>query len=198
MEKDNLIKIYNDIINDEANKEYKVKGYRPLYFVNSNSKILIIGQAPGIKAQETHKVFNDKSGDILREWLGVSKQEFYDENIFSIMPMDFFYPGKGKTGDLPPRKGFASKWHPKIINELKSLKLIILVGLYAVEFYLKDVMEKNLTETIKNYQKYLPLYFPIVHPSPLNFRWHNKNTWFKKEPLKDLKILVRKIINTNN
>lgn len=197
MNNDNLKNIYEQIIKDPLNESLINKGFLPLYKADSNSKILIIGQAPGIKAQESMTLFNDKSGDTLREWLNVSKDEFYDSNNFSILPMDFFYPGKAKTGDKPPRIDFAEKWHPLIINELKNVKLIILTGSYAVNYYLKDTKHKTLTETVKNYKKYLPNYFPTVHPSPLNFRFHNKNPWFKQIVVKDLKNLVRNILNND-
>lgn len=190
----NLIKIKNDIIND--NKEFTNLGYFPLYYVNSKSKILIIGQAPGIKARDSNSAWNDQSGDTLRDWLGVTRNEFYNEDLFGIIPMDFYYPGKGKSGDLPPRKEFAKKWHPLILENLKDIKLIILIGNYAQKYYLNN--KDNLTNNVFNYKKYLPLYFPIVHPSPLNFRWINKNPWFISDVVPELKKLVRNIINKEN
>lgn len=189
-----LKKINHLIIEDDSNIEYKNKGYKPVYVVDSAAKILIIGQAPGIKAQESGRVFEDKSGNELRNWLGVSYEEFYNKENFAILPMDFFYPGSGKTGDLPPRKDFAEKWHSLIINELKEIKLIILMGNYAIKYYLGDKYQKNLTNTVRNYYLFLPKYFPIVHSSPLNFRWHAKNPWFKKEVVPKLSEIVSKII----
>ena len=97
------------------------------------------------------------------------------------MPMDFYYPGKGKTGDLPPRKFIAREYHEKLLQTMPDVQLTILVGRYAVDYYLKGRKERNLTETIRNYAAYLPEYFPIVHPSPLNFRWQGKNPWFQEE-----------------
>lgn len=188
-------KITEEIVEDPLNRDYVLKGFLPVFQVSENSKILIVGQAPGLKAQTKGVLFKDKSGDNLRQWLDVTEKEFYNDELFAVLPIDFFYPGKAKTGDLPPRKEFAEKWHKKILQQLKNVKLTILIGTYANKFYLKDKMEKNLTLTVKNYQNYLPTYFPIVHPSPLNFRWHNKNPWFKKEVIKDLQKLVKKIIN---
>ncbi len=190
----NLEKINNQIIKDPLNEEFIKMGFLPLYKASPKSKILIIGQAPGIKAQESMVLFNDKSGDNLRNWLGVTKEEFYSDDNFSILPVDFFYPGKAKTGDKPPRMAFAEKWHPLILKELKNIKLIILVGSYASKFYLKDKMKKTLTLTLKSYKEYLPKYFPLVHPSPLNFRFHAKNPWFIEKNIKELKKLVRKIL----
>src|SRR5690554_160745 len=191
----NLENIYYDILNDKANQELVNKGYIPLYKVNENSKIIIIGQAPGIKAQEENETWLDQSGDKLRDWLGVTMDEFYNPDLFGQLPMDFFYPGKGKTGDLPPRKDFAKTWHPKILKELKNVKLIVLIGNYSQKHYLKDKYLGNLTKTVKNYQAYLPKYFPIPHPSPLNFRWFNNNKWFEVDVLPEFKKIVNNILN---
>lgn len=189
-----LNQIRQQIMNDSENKEYTKKNLLPIYEVNSKSRILIIGQAPGLKAQLSKTIWNDLSGDRLREWLGVSKEQFYNVDLFGLIPIDFYYPGKSKTGDLPPRKEFAEKWHPLILENLKNVKLILLVGTYAQAFYLKDSRKKTLTETVKAYQEYLPMYLPLSHPSPLNFRWRNKNPWFEKEVIPQLKKLVKDII----
>ncbi|WP_276685820.1 uracil-DNA glycosylase family protein [Gemella morbillorum] len=179
-----------DIMLDADNKVYSDKGIEPLFSAPRTAKILIIGQAPGIKAQESRIFFNDKSGVKLREWMGIDNELFYNSGLIGVVPMDFYYPGKGKSGDLPPRKNFAHKWHPRVLELMPDIKLIILVGKYAQDYYLKDKKEKNLTETVKNYKKYLPKYFPIVHPSPLNFRWQAKNPWFLEEVVPVLKKMV--------
>ena len=191
---DNLDKKFEqlkkDIMSDIDNKRYSDKGIEPLFSAPRTAKILIIGQAPGIKAQESRIFFNDKSGERLREWMGIDNEIFYNSGLIGVVPMDFYYPGKGKSGDLPPRKNFAHKWHPRALELMPDIKLIILVGKYAQDYYLKDKKEKNLTETVKNYKKYLPKYFPIVHPSPLNFRWQAKNPWFLEEVVPELKKMV--------
>ena len=179
-----------DIMLDVDNKVYSDKGSEPLFSAPRTAKILIIGQAPGIKAQESRIFFNDKSGVKLREWMGIDNELFYNSGLIGVVPMDFYYPGKGKSGDLPPRKNFAHKWHPRVLELMPDIKLIILVGKYAQDYYLKDKKEKNLTGTVKNYKKYLPKYFPIVHPSPLNFRWQAKNPWFLEEVVPVLKKMV--------
>lgn len=179
-----------DIMLDVDNKVYSDRGIEPLFSAPRTAKILIIGQAPGIKAQESRIFFNDKSGVKLREWMGIDNELFYNSGLIGVVPMDFYYPGKGKSGDLPPRKNFAHKWHPRVLELMPDIKLIILVGKYAQDYYLKDEKEKNLTETVKNYKKYLPKYFPIVHPSPLNFRWQAKNPWFLEEVVPVLKKMV--------
>lgn len=188
----NLNKIKEAIINDPSNIEKTKLGIMPLYQVSENSKIIIIGQAPGQKAEESGIAWNDLSGDKLRDWLGVSRNQFYDDNIFGIIPMDFYYPGKANHGDLPPRKEFAEMWHSKILKELKEIKLIILVGNYAQKYYLKDKV--SLTNRVKNYKNYLPKYFVLVHPSPLNFRWQAKNPWFMDEVIPDLRIIIQHLI----
>ncbi len=196
LEIENKLKnIYNQIINDQANLKYTDLGWKPLYSVSPKTKILVVGQAPGLKAQLSNLTWNDKSGERLRKWLGVTFEQFYDANLFGMLPMDFYYPGKGKSGDLPPRKDFAKKWHPLILESLSEVRLIILVGQYAQKFYLKNNFEKNLTQTVLNYKKYLPSFFPLVHPSPLNIRWFIKNPWFENEVIKDLKTIVAKILN---
>ena len=161
---------------------------------SSKSKLLIIAQAPGQKAHDRGIPFDDLSGDNLRSWLGVSREQFYNPELFAIMPMGFCFPGKGKSGDLPPRKECAPQWHNKIMEQMKNLELIILVGKYAQEYYLKDNPYKNLTETVISYQEFLPKYFPLVHPSPLNFRWHGKNKWFLESITPELKKMVATIL----
>lgn len=160
---------------------------RPIVQFSSKSKLLIIAQAPGQKTHDKGIPFDDLSGENLRTWLGVSREQFYNPELFAIMPMGFCFPGKGKSGDLPPRKECAPQWHNKIMEQMKNLELIILVGKYAQEYYLKDNPYKNLTETVISYQEFLPKYFPLVHPSPLNFRWHGKNKWFLESITPELK-----------
>lgn len=190
MDKDKIIKLLRD---DPRNKSYTKRGIDPCFQFNKKSKILIIGQAPGKRVEETGILFNDKSGDNLIDWLGVSREDFYGED-FSIMPMDFYYPGKAKTGDKAPRRFIAKDYHPLILEELKDLELTILIGTYAQKFYLKDSFKKNLSQTVKSFKDYLPEYFPLVHPSPLNNRWQAKNPFFKEEVLPVLKDEVSKIL----
>lgn len=190
-----LNQIKNEIINDIDNQEFTNKGWLPIYTISEKSKIIIIGQAPGIKAQTSHLAWNDLSGNKLRDWLEVTKDQFYNTNIFALVPMDFYFPGSGKTGDLPPRRNFAAKWHPKLFSKLDNLKLIILIGSYSQKYYLKDSAKTNLTATVKSYNEYLPSFFPLPHPSPRNIGWHINNPWFEQEVIPDLKKIVKDIIN---
>lgn len=126
-----LTQITQSIMQDPDNQSFTAKGIEPLFAAPTTARINIVGQAPGIKAQESRLYWNDKSGDRLREWLGVDRDTFYHSGLFAVIPMDFYYPGKGKSGDLPPRKGFAEKWHPLILANLPNIELTILIGQYA-------------------------------------------------------------------
>ncbi|HEM2865516.1 uracil-DNA glycosylase family protein [Streptococcus suis] len=188
-----LADIRQAIIEDVANRDFTNKGIAPLFQAPSTAKILIIGQAPGLKTQEKGRLFDDASGDNLRKWLGVGRQTFYESGHFAILPMDFYYPGKGKSGDLPPRKDFAPKWHPLILDQLPELELTILVGNYAQTYYLEK-SQRNLTARVKHADDYLPTYFPLPHPSPRNNIWQAKNPWFQAEIIPNLQNILMKIL----
>lgn len=189
-----LDEIINEIKNDPRNEEYTKRGIPPIFQINANARILIIGQAPGRKVEESCIPFNDKSGEKLIDWLGIDKETFYSEKI-AIMPMDFYYPGKGKTGDLPPRPFIANEYHKEILDLMSDIRLTILIGKYSTDYYLKDKTKKNLTETVRNFEEYLPEFFPIVHPSPLNFRWQKNNPWFENEVVPVLREYVNNILS---
>ena len=191
---DKFQEIFEAIKADSQNEEYTEKGIEPLYSVHKNARICIVGQAPGIRAQESRMYWNDPSGDRLREWLGIDRKTFYSSDKLAIVPMDFYFPGKGKSGDLPPRKGFAQKWHPVLFEQMPDLELIILIGNYAQKYYLNLKASDKSTEVIHNFKAYLPRYFPLVHPSPRNNIWLAKNPWFEPEVLPVLKSLVKEIM----
>ena len=174
-------RLLSEIRSCEVCKAYLPLGPRPIIAAHSDAKIIIIGQAPGTKVHETGVPWDDPSGRQLRKWLGVSDEVFYDENKIALVPMGFCYPGKGKGGDLAPRTECAPLWHQQLWDNMPHLELIILIGTYAQNYYLKGEMEKNLTETVKAYRKYLPKYFPLPHPSPRNRFWLAKNLWFDRE-----------------
>ena len=180
---------------DPNNLEFTKKGWNTIFMANPQAKLLIIGQAPGLKTQEKSQSFKDKSGDKLRQWLGVTDDTFYNSGKIAVLPLDFYFPGKGKTGDLPPRKDFAPKWHPMLIEKMPQVELILLIGAYAQKFYLKDRIKRNLTETVKAYQEYLPEYFPLVHPSPLNIRWFKKNPEFEEIIVPQLQAIIKAILD---
>lgn len=186
-----LEEIRQEIMADAMNHPYTIKGIQPLFKASKDARIAIVGQAPGRKAEETRLFWNDLSGDRLREWMGISREEFYETNHIAQLPMDFYYPGKAKTGDEPPRKGFAEKWHPRLLSEMPDIETILLIGTYAQKYYLDKRRGKNLTETVANFQKYLPEYLPLVHPSPLNHGWLKRNPWFERDVLPILKVIVK-------
>ncbi|SFQ74648.1 uracil-DNA glycosylase family protein [Streptococcus equinus] len=191
---DSYERLVADIMADEQNVAYTEQGIRPLFTVPKTARINIVGQAPGIRAQESGLYWNDPSGDNLRKWLGVDRETFYESGLFAVVPMDFYFPGKGKSGDLAPRKGFADKWHKRALDLAPNIELHILVGSYAQRYYLHQKSSAKLTETVKHYKDYLPEFFPLVHPSPRNNIWQRKNPWFEQEVIPDLQKRVREIL----
>jgi uracil-DNA glycosylase len=187
-------KIFKAIEADPQNQDFTQQGIQPLYHVEPQAKILIISQAPSRKAQASMTFWDDPSGDRLRDWLGVSRETFYHSGKLGVVPLDFYYPGKGKSGDLPPRKGFAEKWHEPVLRLMPEVELTLLIGQYAQKYYLQKRRQKTLTATVQHYQDYLPTYFPLVHPSPLNYGWLKKNPWFEAEVLPVLKQRVQQLL----
>ncbi|MDW5289517.1 uracil-DNA glycosylase family protein [Formosa sp. PL04] len=174
--------------------DYLPLGPHPIVSAHPESKIVIIGQAPGIKVHNSGIAWNDASGKRLRTWLNVNETQFYDTKNFAIIPMGFCYPGKGKSGDLPPRPECAPQWHDAILNKITDVKLIILIGNYAQKYYLKDKVGKNLTDTVSDFESYLPTYFPMPHPSPRNRFWLSKNQWFETSVVPELQKCVQEIL----
>ncbi|MCO4560972.1 Uracil-DNA glycosylase [Streptococcus infantarius subsp. infantarius] len=191
---DSLEQLVADIMADEQNASYTEQGIKPLFTVPKTARINIVGQAPGIRAQESGLYWNDPSGDNLRKWLGVDRETFYNSGLFAVVPMDYYFPGKGKSGDLAPRKGFADKWHKRTLALAPNIELHILVGSYAQRYYLKQKSSAKLTDTVKHYIDYLPEFFPLVHPSPRNNIWLRKNPWFEEEVIPDLQKRVKAIL----
>lgn len=169
---------------------------RPVLQASVSSKIIIIGQAPGQKVQNSGIPWDDQSGNELRRWLGLTKDQFYNEKIFALVPMGFCYPGKGSNGDLPPRPECAPLWHELLLKKMKKAELIILIGQYAQNYYLGERSKPTLTETVRNYKDYLPVYLPVVHPSPRNKIWQKKNAWFELEVVPKLQKIVKSILKS--
>lgn len=174
--------------------EHLELGPRPVVTAHPQSKIAIIGQAPGTKVHNSGIPWDDASGKRLRSWLGVSDEDFYDTTKFAIVPMGFCYPGKGKAGDLPPRPECAPQWHEQLMQKMPNLRLVILIGMYAQKYYLQNDAKKTLTETVDHYKDYLPNYFVLPHPSPRNRFWLTKNPWFEKEVLPSLELEVKRLL----
>ena len=165
---------------------------KPIFSFSGESKIVLIGQAPGTKVHESGVPWDDASGERLREWLGVTSEEFYDTKNFAIVPMGFCYPGKGKSGDLPPRPECAPLWMDRILDHLRNHRLKLLIGQYSQKHFLGESRMKNLTETVKNWREYLPDHVVLPHPSPRNNIWLKKNPWFNDELVPAIQKLVRK------
>lgn len=165
-------------------------GPRPVLQVDPHARILIAGQAPGRSAHENGIPFDDPSGDRLRDWMGVSHDEFYDATKVAILPMGFCYPGSGNAGDLPPRPECAKAWRTQLMVHLSSVRLTIVIGQYAQKWHLPD-RQKNLTETVRSWTEYGGNVIPIPHPSPRNNIWIKKNPWFAGSLLPELKKSVR-------
>jgi len=166
---------------------YLPNGPRPIVQFSTQSRILLIGQAPGARVHASGIPWDDASGDTLRQWLGVDKSQFYNPDLFAIMPMGFCYPGSGKSGDLPPRPECAPTWHARILQQMPYIRLTLLIGQYAQNRYLGNRMQGNLTETVRLWPSFLPTYLPLPHPSPRNRIWLKKNDWFEKEVLPELR-----------
>ncbi len=169
-------------------------GVNPVLAASPLSKIALIGQAPGRVVHNTSVPWDDKSGDNLRNWLGIDKSKFYDADLIALIPMGFCYPGTGKSGDLPPRPECAPLWHNKLWAFMPNVELVLLIGQYAQNYYLGNTAKATLTETVENFQTYLPKYFPLPHPSPRNNIWQAKNAWFGTDVLPELKRQVQAIV----
>jgi uracil-DNA glycosylase len=168
-------------------------GANPIISASAESKILLISQAPGRIAHEKTHAWDDPSGKRLKEWLGVDDETFYNPDNFAILPLGFCFPGKAKTGDLPPRPECAPLWQRQVLDKINGNPLKILIGNYSQNYYLKDKLK--LTQRIKNFQAYLPDHFVIPHPSPVNRFWTLKNPWFEQEILPILKDVVQERLN---
>ena len=167
---------------------------KPVLDFTSRAKILIAGQAPGKKVHDTGIPWNDPSGDRLRLWMGIDRATFYDTRCMAIVPMGFCYPGRGKSGDLPPRLECSQAWMNKILGVLPNLQLKIVIGQYSQAYYLQT---KNVTETTKQWQQYFPEIIPLPHPSPRNNIWLKKNPWFEAELVPVLRQQVAEILNND-
>ena len=185
-------------------------GPKPIFQFSPNAKILIAGQAPGQITHQRGRPFDDASGVRLRQWLGVDEERFYGEQ-FAILPMGFCYPGKGKSGDLPPRPICAETWQHKLLAELKQLELVVVIGQYALQWHLGIKKSQAITPVVKNWSKYQQIdikssekpdngienpvtYFPLPHPSPRNNIWLKKNPWFEQELLPELRTQVTQVL----
>lgn len=186
--------LLNDVKACEICAAHLPHGTRPVIQIDKAARILIAGQAPGRKVHESGVLFDDKSGDRLREWMGVDADTFYDPKKIAILPMGFCYPGTGKSGDLPPRPECAPQWRESLLAQLPNIELTLVIGQYAQAYHLPDNAHANLTETVKAWKEFWPGTLPLPHPSPRNNIWLRKNPWFEKDVLTQLRRSVKKLL----
>lgn len=170
-------------------------GPRPVLRARESARILVVGQAPGTKVHATGIPWNDKSGQRLRQWLGVDCETFYDCTRVAILPMGLCYPGRdARGGDRPPRPECAPLWHPPVMAKLPRVELTLLIGRYAQAYYLGRARRATLSETVRAYADFLPTYVPLPHPSWRNTAWLKRNPWFETELLPDLRRRVHALL----
>jgi uracil-DNA glycosylase len=163
------------------------RGPNPVLRASTSARLLIVGQAPGTRVHESGIPWNDASGIRLRAWLGMEREQFYDERHIAIVPMGFCYPGAARSGDLPPRPECSATWHPRLMPLLTGVRLTLLIGHYAQAHFLGKSRKRTLTDTVRAFHDYLPAHFPLPHPSPRNQLWLKANPWFDTEVLPALR-----------
>lgn len=170
-------------------------GPRPVLRAAAGARVLIVGQAPGRRVHETGIPWNDPSGDLLRAWLDIDRETFYDASRIAIVPAGFCYPGKGRAGDLPPRPECAPAWHAPLRALLPHIRLTLLIGQYAQAHYLGDARKATLAATVRARAEYGPEFLPLPHPSPRNRRWLRLNPWFDAEVVPELRERLRSTLD---
>ena len=168
-------------------------GPRPVLQLHPNARLLVAAQAPGRKVHESGVPFTDASGDRLREWLGVTREVFYDPQRFAIVPMGLCFPGTGKAGDHPPRPECAPAWREVLLRHLKNLQLTLVIGQYAQAYHLPDA-GASVTDTVRSWRAHWPNVVPLPHPSPRNNIWLRRNPWFEAELLPPLRVRVAAVL----
>jgi uracil-DNA glycosylase len=191
---DSLAHLISEVRSCTLCTEHLPLGPNPVIRIHAAARILIAGQAPGIRVHQTGLPFNDPSGDRLRDWMGIDKATFYDITRIAFLPMGFCYPGTGKSGDLPPRKECAPQWQTKLIAQLPRIQLTLAVGQYAQAWHLKN--KKGVTENVRAWRDTWPTLLPLPHPSGRNNMWLKQNPWFEEEVLPALKERVQLILNS--
>lgn len=167
---------------------------RPIVQLGDKASVMIAGQAPGRKVQESGIPFDDPSGERLRSWMGVSAETFYNADKIAILPMGFCYPGHGRSGDLPPRQECAPEWRQQVLDAMPNIQLTLVIGAYAMEWHLEGSQKRNLTETVRAWALYAPHMLPLPHPSPRNNIWLRRNPWFEQEVLPVLRSKVNSLL----
>jgi uracil-DNA glycosylase len=169
-------------------------GPRPVLRAGETARILLVGQAPGLRVHTTGIPWGDPSGDRLRAWMGIDGDLFYDEARVAIIPMGYCYPGRGKSGDKPPRRECAAMWLDHLLAKLPRIKLTLLIGQYAQRHFLAERRKPTLTETVKAWREYAPQYIPLPHPSPRNQPWFKRHAWFEAELIPMLQSRINALV----
>ncbi len=170
-------------------------GPRPVFQIDDAARILVAAQAPGTRVHETGITFNDPSGDRLRNWMGIDRETFYDPGQLAILPMGFCYPGRGKSGDLPPRAECADHWRQRFLDQLPNIKLTLVIGQYAQAWHFPNAGYSTLTELVRDWRCFPAGIVPLPHPSPRNNNWLRKNSWFEEMLLPELVKRVRSALD---
>ena len=174
---------------------------RPVAVISTTARVLIAGQAPGLRVHESGVPFNDASGDRLRDWLDVDRETFYDRDRFAIVPMGFCFPGyDAKGSDLPPRRECAPQWRERVLAAMPQIELVLAIGQYAQAWHLGGQRRENMTETVRAWQSILfanrpPAVLPLPHPSWRNSGWIKRNPWFERELLPTLRQRINMLVN---
>lgn len=176
-------------------EEHLPMGPKPVLRASATARLLIVGQAPGTLVHASGIPWNDASGMRLRGWLGVDRDTFYDEGKIAIVPMGFCYPGRGNSGDLPPRPECSKTWHHRLLPLMPDVKLVLAIGQYAQVYFLGETRKKSLTDTVQAWHEYTPRVFPLPHPSPRNVAWFKHNPWFDAEVLPALREQVSAVLS---
>ncbi|GAB1268627.1 uracil-DNA glycosylase family protein [Aurantivibrio infirmus] len=178
--RESIVKLVDEIESCALCADDLPLGPRPVVRINPKASILIAGQAPGTKVHQSGIPFDDASGDRLRNWMGIDRKIFYDVRKIAIVPMGFCYPGRGKSGDLPPLPLCAKTWRQRILDRLINIELVLPIGQYAHAWHI-PTRKRTLTETVESWQEYGEGLMPLPHPSPRNNIWLAKNPWFEKK-----------------
>lgn len=171
-------------------------GPRPVVQAGASARLLLVGQAPSLTVHKTGVPWDDKSGEQLRRWLGVDRAVFYDPARIALMPMGYCYPGRGTSGDLPPRRECATLWHDKLLAQMPHIQLTLLIGQYAQRHFLGKTARANMTDTVEAFADYAPRFIPLPHPSPRNTGWFKHHPWFESDVLPALRERVRMALGT--
>jgi uracil-DNA glycosylase len=169
-------------------------GPRPVLRAAVTARILVVGQAPGVRVHQTGIPWDDPSGERLRAWMGVGKADFYNESRIAIIPMGYCYPGRGRGGDLPPRSECAKLWLEKLLAKLPLIELTLLIGQHAQRHFLGKRRKTSLAETMAAWAEYAPRYIPLPHPSPRNTPWLQRHPGFQQELLPELRARIAALL----